>query len=163
MALLPFATTFWLPPEAAGDRWNDRIPCHCASVFPHEGSKCLGIPSAATPTRTQLSVRSGDESLVCRILSGDLALTALQWMSGLAIATLLMNQTLEVNRGYATALNTVVSLAAQAASSAAAGPTFERFGSSTPLAAVGCIAATAGLLLYGMLAGRQAALPKLDD
>ena len=97
-----------------------------------------------------------------RAIGAYLALTALQWMSGPGITTLLMNHTPEANRANAAAMNTVVSLAAQAAASAVGGRAFDHFGYSAPLAVDGCVAAIASLILFAMLGHEKALQNEID-
>ena len=78
-------------------------------------------------------------------------LTGLQWMSGAGISSLLMNRTPDQYRSHASAMQSLVNLAAQAGSAAIGGKLFEQFGYSGPLALNGGIAALAGVLLYALL------------
>jgi MFS family permease len=80
-----------------------------------------------------------------------LFLTGLQWMGGPGIASLLMSQTPEMHRRHASAMYTVVSLAAQAGAAAVAGRLFEQYGYAGPLAGDALLAALAGIVLYGTL------------
>lgn len=80
-----------------------------------------------------------------------LLLTALQWMSGPGIYSLLMNRTQERHRGQASAMQNFVNLTAQAGSAALAGKAFQQSGYSGPLAANAGLAALAALLLYTLL------------
>ena len=81
-------------------------------------------------------------------------LTGLQWMGGPGISSLLMNRTAEAHRSQATAMQSVVNLAAQAGSAALAGKMFGLYGYSGPLAADSALAACAAVLLYTLL-GRE--------
>jgi pimeloyl-ACP methyl ester carboxylesterase/MFS family permease len=80
-----------------------------------------------------------------------LGLTAVQWMGGPGISSLLMNRTPEMHRSQASAMLNMANLAAQAGAAALAGKLFERYGYSGPLAANAALAALAGVLLYTLL------------
>jgi MFS family permease len=80
-----------------------------------------------------------------------LFLTGLQWMGGPGIASLLMSRTPEIHRSHASAIYSVVNLAAQAAAAALAGRLFEQYGYAVPLAGDALLAALAGIVLYGTL------------
>ncbi len=80
-----------------------------------------------------------------------LLLTAVQWMSGPGISSLLMDWTPEENRSYASATYNFVNLASQASAAALAGKAFERCGYATPLSVNAGIAALAAVVLYSLL------------
>jgi MFS family permease len=77
-----------------------------------------------------------------------LFLTGLQWMGGPGIASLLMSRTPEAHRSHASAMYTVVNLAAQAGAAALAGRLFEQYGYAGPLSGDALLAALAGIVLY---------------
>lgn len=84
-------------------------------------------------------------------------LTALQWMGGAGISSLLMNRTPEDYRSHAAAMHNLVNLAAQAGAAALAGKAFEQYGYTRPLIANAAIAFLAAVLFYGFLRGSNQA------
>ena len=80
-----------------------------------------------------------------------LGLTAVQWMGGPGLSSLLMNRTEETHRSRAAAMYNMVNLAAQAGAAALAGRLFESYGYSGPLAGNAVLAAFAAILLYALL------------
>jgi hypothetical protein len=80
-----------------------------------------------------------------------LGLTAVQWMGGPGLSSLLMNRTEEMHRSWASAMYNIMNLAAQAGAAALAGRLFERYGYSGPLAGNAVLAAFAAILLYTLL------------
>lgn len=80
-----------------------------------------------------------------------LLLTALQWMSGPGIYSLLMNRTPEEDRSHASAMQNFVNLAAQAAAAALAGRVIQQYGYAGPLEANAGLAVVAAFLIYLLL------------